>query len=202
MAAFREKGVIMNLLSKGVSTFCLAASLGFPVGAGPLVEKATEAEELLRAGKPPDALARLDEAMQMVWDYGPLFVKNAIYVDAVSGYGQFTERSQGSAFRAGEKLVIYVEPAGYGFGQPVAGHFEMGFDVDFRLTNKNGEVLFQQQDAMRIGQSARQPVRELYLKVSLNFPEMEPADYALYLRFRDQNSDKYTGVEMPLTIVE
>lgn len=192
----------MNLLRRVACTCCTIAVLNTPAIAGPLVDKATEAERLWQGGDPAGALARLDEAVQMAWNAGPLFIRTAVYVDDATGYGQYSERLQGSSFAPDEKLVIYVEPVGYGYGNPVIGLFKIGFDVDLTMLTKEGEVLFAQDDLVRKSQTARTPGREFYLKLTLTLTGMKPGSYDLSLRLRDQNSEKYAMFQMPLTIAE
>lgn len=177
-------------------------ALSTPLAAGPLVDKATEAEDLLRNGDPGGALMRMEEGVELAWDIGPLLIEKVLYVDAASGYGQYTERSEGSVFRPDEKLVIYVEPAGYGYGQLAIGLFEFGFHVDVEVAKSSGEVVVAKQDLMSISQSARAKAKEFYLKLTLTFPGMAVGTYDLYLRLRDQNSKKYAVFHLPLTIAE
>lgn len=63
-----------------------------------------------------DALDDAYAAYMDAWDAAPLSVRKAVFVDdAALGYGLYVER-ESNAFDAGEPLVVYLEPVGYGYG--------------------------------------------------------------------------------------
>lgn len=196
------KGKVMRNSLGGISLTLATMVLNTPATAGPLVDKATQAEQLFNTGDAAGALARLNEAMELAWEAGPMLVRTPVYVDSAAGYGQYTERAQGSTFRPDEKQRVYVEVLGYGYGEAVVGLYQIGFDVDVRVMTKAGELIVGKQDLTSFDTSLRAKAREFYASLTLSFPGIPVGEYDMFLRLRDQNSDKYAVFQMPLTIVE
>ncbi len=177
-------------------------AVGNAAWAGPIVEKATEAEGLLEAGNAPAALDRLQEAMEIAWDASPLIVRKALFVESSSGYGLYVERSAASTFKPGEKLLVYVEPAGYGYGRSAVGGLTIGFDVDFELKDLNGKTLFSKDEFLAIGSPVRYRNREFYLNMTVNLTGLKPGNYVSEFRLRDQNSDKTADFQLRFSVAE
>lgn len=171
-------------------------------GAGPIADKAKEAETLLEAGDAEAALDRLREAVEIAWDASPLIVRKVLFVQRATGYGLYVERTEASTFKPGEKLLIYVEPAGYGYGRSAVGGLTIGFDVDFVLKDAAGKSLFSKDDFLAIGSPVRYRNREFYLNMTVNLTGLKPGDYVSEFRLRDQNSDKMAEFELPFSVVE
>ncbi|MBN9010729.1 MAG: hypothetical protein J0H63_11575, partial [Rhizobiales bacterium] len=96
------------------SAFVALAMIGaaLPVRAaqaGDIADKASQAEALLSAGKPQEALAAFDAASGDFWQALPLSVRVATFVDSVDGYGNYHALPEAS-FKPGDTLKIYLEP--------------------------------------------------------------------------------------------
>ena len=180
-----------------------AIALTGTAGAGPIAEKATEAERLLDGGDAAAALDRLNEAMEIAWDAAPLIVRKALYLEQkASGFGIYVERSAPATFRPGEKLFVYVEPVGYGYGRDAVGSRLVGFNVDFTLTDPDGKVLFSKDDFLQVGSPVRYKNREFFLNLTVNLTGLGPGNYVSKFRLRDQNSEKSAAFELPFSLAE
>ncbi len=176
------------------------AQMPVSAAAGPLVEKATEAERLLDGGDATAALDLLNEATEIVWDAAPLTVRKALYIEDSSGYGLYIERPVPAIFGPGEKILVYVEPVGYGYGRGEAGSLSISFDVDFTLADPDGNALFSKDNFLEIGSQVRYRNREFFLKMTVNLTGLGPGDYVAKFRLRDQNSDKSAEFQLPFSV--
>src|SRR5262245_19571021 len=101
-----------------------------------------------------------DAAVIEAWDKTPLTVRRAVFVsEHPKGFGQYVERKS-KVFPAGEKLVAYVEPVGYGWKLAGDGGFEFGFAVDFLIKTPDGKVLAGQEDFAKLSEASRSRNRE------------------------------------------
>src|SRR3712207_5810455 len=58
--------------------------------AGPVVDAAQRSESLLAEGKPVEALAALDQAVDAAWEASPLVFRKAMLVEESSGFARYT----------------------------------------------------------------------------------------------------------------
>ena len=89
---------------------------------------------------------RAQAALIAAWEKSPLTMRRALFVaKKAQGFGQYEERSS-NVFKAGEPLIAYAEPVGYGWKDVGNGVFEFGFAVDFLIKSPDGKILAGQQD--------------------------------------------------------
>ncbi len=194
-------GDVLNKCAAGLSVV-LGLSLAAPVAAGPIVEKAAEAEQLLQSGEPIDALERLEEAVEIAWAAAPLIVRKALFVEQADGYGLYLSRAAGSVFKPDEKMLIYVEPQAFGYARNGSGSYSIGFDTDFVLADPEGKVLLSQKDFAKVEKPVRYKNREFFLSLTVTLTGVPAGEYQLGFRLRDQNSDKSVVFQLPVTFRE
>jgi len=180
---------------------CAALVLGLcgAAVAGPLADKAGEAEAALKAGKGSEALGLMREALFSVWNDVPMAIPTATYVTApADGYGIYTARD-GNAFAAGEPLLIYLEPIGFDWKQQ-DGLFTSLLTVDFDLTSPDGNVLAGQKGFGRFDFKSHVPNTEYMANLTLNVSGAPAGDYVLVLTVNDENGGGSAKVDMPFSI--
>jgi hypothetical protein len=167
--------------------------------AGPVQDKAGEAETALEAGKGVDAITLLREALFEVWKEAPMAIQTATYVTApADGYGIYTARD-GSAFAANEPLLIYLEPVGFDWIQ-MDGLYTSLLTVDFDLTSPDGNVLAGQKGFGRFDFKSHVPNTEYMANLTLNVSGAPAGDYVLVLTVNDENGGGSAKVNMPFSI--
>lgn len=182
----------------------VAASLFLPLaavaaGAGELVDRATQAEALLRDNKPVQALAEMEAAFNAAWDKAPLGFSEALFVtERPAGFGMYTARPT-AVFRPDEDLHVYSEPFGYGYGSE-GDSFSIGFTADFELRTPKGQILHAQTGFAEPGLATRRRNKEFQVFITYNFQGLRPGDYVLLTRLRDKNSDKVGSFELPFKV--
>ena len=101
----------MTIKAVGLSAFVFAAWASL-AAAGPVADAAARAEALQAEGDVVGALDALNEAVDTVWNDGPLAFRSIAVVESASGFGVFEENAD-PTFRPDEKLTVYVEPVGF-----------------------------------------------------------------------------------------
>ena len=164
--------------------------------AGPIADAAARAEALQADGKTVEALEALDEAVTTVWQEGPLAFRNVAVVESASGFGVYEENSD-PTYRPDERLTVYVEPVGFGYG---SGEETISMTVDLALENATGQVLTETDDVFSISASAPEGKREFYMALTFEVPFLRPGEYKATFTVQDQNSDKIGSFEVPFSI--
>jgi hypothetical protein len=149
-----------------------------------------------------DEIDKREAAVLEAWNATPLTVRRAIFVDGhPEGFGQYVERAN-NVFRAGEKLVTYAEPVGYGWKDIGGGLYQFGFKVDFLVKTANGKVIGGQEDFADIALKSHARNREFDVLLNLNLSDIEPGDYVIEYKLRDIASSKIVSISQPFKIVE
>jgi hypothetical protein len=187
-----------HLARFGTSLLLLFA---LPVLAGPIADKAIEAEQALAGNNPAAALAAMEAAYDRFWADMPMQVRNAQLVESASGYGVFQPR-EGMAFKRGEPLEIYIEPLGYGYGNDGLGNKQIALTFDVALNDTAGKTLVQQRDLTKITVSSRTLNRELFNTITLNLGNTPVGRYVATFTVRDLNSAKQANFDIPFEIAE
>jgi hypothetical protein len=160
---------------------------------------------LLSGGSFAQSVPELDKreaALVEAWEKMPLTVRRALFeTDRAEGFGQYKERTS-NVFKPGEKLVAYVEPAGYGWKEAGPGEFEFGFNVDFLLKSPDGKVLGGQENFANLALKSHARNREFMLNLTMNVSGAPPGDYVLEYKLRDVTGDKSTVIQLPFKIAK
>lgn len=183
----------MHFKAARVSAF-LVLSWSSLALAGPALDAAQRAEALAAEGKVVEAFTALGEGVDALWRAVPLSFRSVAVVESASGFGIYQERPA-SAFRPDDKLTVYVEPVGYGYGAD-----QIGFSADLALENDTGQVLTEAKDAFSVSAPAPEGKREFFMTFSFSVPFVRPGQYTAIFTVRDQNSDKTGSFEVPFEI--
>jgi len=167
--------------------------------AGPLQDKAGEAEAALSAGKGGEAITLMREALFEAWKETPVAIPTATYVAApADGFGIYAARD-GNVFAAGEPLLIYLEPTGFDWKQQDGLYLSL-LTVDFDLTSSDGNVLAGQKGFGRFDFKSHVPNTEYMANLTLNVSGAPAGDYVLVLTVNDVNGGGSAKVDMPFSI--
>jgi hypothetical protein len=167
--------------------------------AGPIGDKATEAENLIAAGDAAGSLAAFDAATEAYWAASPLQFRAALFADNVTAFGKYEARAN-NTFRAGDTLQIYLEPVGYGFATDGDG-FRVSFSAGIEI-RKGDVILGKTDDLGTFGWQGRTKSREVHAAVSVGLPSLSPGDYQLLLTLNDPTSGKSATTTLPFTVAE
>ena len=162
--------------------------------AGPVADAAAEAEALHADGKIVEALNALEKAVDAVWTDGPLAFRTVAIVDSAASFGLYQERAD-TTFEPDQKLTVYVEPVGFGYGSD-----SVGFTADLTLENATGQVLNETADVFDIDTQFGEGRREFYMTLAFDVPFLRPGEYKATLTVHDRNSDKSGSFEVPFSV--
>lgn len=166
--------------------------------AGPVVDAAARAEALQAEGKTVEALDALNEAVDSIWTQGPLAFRKVVLVESTAPSGAYVERTD-RTFRPDDKLVVHVEPVGYGYGGSGSGA-RIGFTGDLALENATGQILTEAKDLFSVSVDSAAGRREFDMTLSFQVPYVRPGEYIARFTIRDQNSDKTGSFDVPFTV--
>jgi len=167
--------------------------------AGNVTDAADQAEKLAQQGNSIDALVTMDEAVGRLWDKLPLTVLESDFVTTKpGGYGNYEVRPD-ARFKAGEKMLVYAELAGFGYGRD-GDLFIINLGADVQLRDNEGKVLGGQANFATFNYRSHVPNREFFAFITYNFTGLKPGAYTVVTTLRDHNSNKTGSFELPFTI--
>jgi hypothetical protein len=172
-----------------------------PAGAqaGEAVTFAERAERALAEGQPAKAHAAAREALFAIWKRMPLTIRRAVFVrKPAAGYGIYNPRE--AVFRSGEKLLVYLEPVGYGFDKAAKGVYRFQFTVDLTLASADGKILGGKEGFARFPMTSRERNSEFYMSLDLDLGKAPEGKYVLILTIRDDVKGQTASVRMPFEI--
>jgi hypothetical protein len=146
-----------------------------------------------------DAQASLRLAMMAISDRAPLEID---YFDFVTkeapNFSNITLRAD-NIFRAGEPLLIYVEPTGYAF-QRKGERLRFGVEVDFELLDESGKVLGGQKKFVQRAIEGWDPVFDFYMNLTYSFKGLAPGKYVVRTVLHDIVDKDEAWFELPFEI--
>ncbi len=180
----------------------VAATAAIEAGAqaSDISQLATEADNLLQQAKPANALSAFDQATDAFWKASPLQFRTAVFVDAVTGFGQYRPRGE-ATFHSGETATVYLAPVGYGFIAD-AGSVRVEMTTGVEIRTPGGLILAKTDDFGNVVWQGLTKSHEVPLKIAVPLPDLKPGDYVLHLTVGDRASAKSATVAMPFSIVE
>ncbi|WP_073051531.1 hypothetical protein [Kaistia soli] len=179
------------------SAFALALS-GVVATAGEVASKASEAETLLGEGKMAEAIDALDASVEAFWKAAPLSFRKALFVDSVTGFGEFQPRAN-AAFAPSSELKIYVEPVGFGWKEVTEGE-TVTFRTSIEIRSDKGLILAKSASPAVLEKTSRSKSRDFHITVTFDLPALKPGPYKLILTVTDEATGKSAPIELPLTI--
>ena len=196
MAGICRLGTLARAMIAASSIAVAAASGAL---AGPIGDKAGEAENLITSGDAAGSLAAFDAATDAFWAASPLQVRAALFADKVTAFGKYEPRASGP-FHAGDTAQVYLEPVGYGFAADGGGtsvSFSAGVEI-----RKGDVILGKTDDLGTFGWQGRTKSREVHAAVSVTLPSLSPGDYQLLVTLNDTNSGKSATTTLPFTVAQ
>jgi hypothetical protein len=175
---------------KSIAAVLMATLIAVPAAfAGEIGDRAAEAEKLLDSGNSAGALEKFRTAEDALWQAMPLAVLNVKHVDTADGFGIYKERAN-HIYKPGEKIVLYMEPVGYGYGSDGLGNSEIALSVDLTVLSEAGENLGTLEKIGRVQIASRSHNREIFFKLNISLDGLPAGKYRADFVMHDENSDK------------
>ena len=179
--------------------FVFVAAVGLAM-AGAASSIAQTSTPVLTADEALAKLDRLDDEVAKVWASSPLAFRNVAVVDSVEGFGDFKPR-EGNEFKAGETLMVYVEPVGFSYALE-NGRYAFALAADLSIESTTGQIIAEGEDLFLIDDSSRVQIREFHMVLSVNVPDIKAGGYNAIYQVKDMNSGKTGSFSVPFTIGE
>lgn len=154
------------------------------------------------AGQSLADVEKAEAAVFEAWNAMPIDFRVALFVEeAPQGFGLYNPRAE-ALFKAGEPIIVYAEPVGYGWTDNGDGTWGFGFTVDLAIKNKEGGILASQENYQRAEFVSRSRNRELMLTFTLTLDGAPAGDYIVEYLIHDITGDKQATISLPFTIAE
>ena len=105
-------------------------------------------------------------------------------------------------YKAGEPVLVYAEPFGFGYGEGADGLYSIGFLVDLRVLSETGDVLGEMPGIANLDLTSRFKNREFQANLTYTLSGVAPGHYVLETTLHDKNSSKTGTFQNTIEIVE
>ncbi|HLQ27481.1 MAG TPA: hypothetical protein VK138_16575 [Acidiferrobacterales bacterium] len=180
------------------SLLCLSMTL---LAASPLSKLLTEAESAYEKKDYQAAIGKLTEAQEQIRNEAPLELANVILVaQKAQGMGQGIKPRPNNRYRAGQEILVYLEPQNYGI-RSQSGGYHAQLVLDLLVKEPAGKQLFEQKAFGRFPVDTARLVRDLYLNVTVTLTGAPAGKYLLEVVAHDVVGDKSANVTIPVEII-
>jgi len=195
MEARRLGSMLRLVLAAG-----LAAMVSAPALADPSVAQLLDRAKRENADhKPLAALRDVQAAYDRLWNEGPLFLIQALFIkEDPQGYGHYDPRTD-TVFTKSDPLYIYIEPGGYGFKFD-GTLYRFGFAVDIAVLDANGQERGGAKDFTNFDYVKRTANKEIELNFVISPLGLAPGDYQLKLTIHDKVKNQSVEQSLPFSI--
>ncbi|MDR2459158.1 MAG: hypothetical protein LBE38_00025 [Deltaproteobacteria bacterium] len=165
-----------------------------------LLQKAINAHSV---GDNTTALQSLWEAEELIWNMGPMGVRNVAYILTEPEYfSQYTPKV-GETFLPNELLIFYCEPFGYTQRKNADGTYSNSLMWSFNVLNVQGEPIGGQQD---IGPYPHDGYRtfltDKMLTLTISLSQIPPGSYILQIILIDYLNPSHTvEIQKPFNLI-
>jgi len=180
----------------GLAAFLLLTG---PAGAAELKDLLAAAGSQAQEGRSLEALATLRQALAQIWREMPLTVKKAVLVsEKAPSFGSYRPR-EGNSFKAGEPILLYLEPVGYRF-KPLDGGHQFGLACDLTVLSEEGKILGGQRDFGQWSFDSRELIFDFFMNLTINLTGLPAGRYLIEITLRDLNSTESARVQTPVVL--
>jgi len=165
-----------------------------------LATETSAAEALAAQGKFVEALDAMRDAVILLWEKVPLGFRHALWLSgAPGGWGMYTPRPSVS-FAAGEDMIAYAEPVGFGWRRTEDGLWLMDWSADVVIKAKDGSELKRVTDFQHLTVASHERNQEVFASFTYSFSGIPPGDYVVDTILRDKVSGKSGTFSLPFTV--
>jgi hypothetical protein len=180
--------------------FLTVLVLTFGLAGGAVADTVDEFVALAKAfaaeGKTAESAAAMHDAAAELWLQTPFaFARSTFVTDDAPRYGAYDPRPD-NTFPAGEVLLVYAEPVGFGWRKESDLYF-IDQVVDAALLSTDGDVLWEQKEFGRFDFSSRRRFMDYFLNLSLNITGLPKGEFVLRYIVTDQVRDQQATISLP-----
>jgi hypothetical protein len=175
--------------------FSSAVLLALPLGlsgvsahAGEVVDAAAAVEAAIAAGDFNAWQAANATLLDIAWVQPGLHFNRLLLTSGTAvGYGSYEVRPD-NVYAVGEKIFVYAEPEGFGFGELGNGKLEIAFDIDLRVLDGSGALLVEAPNFMQLQYQTAGKVHEFLANMTVELGDTPAGQYTLEFIFHDRHN--------------
>jgi hypothetical protein len=142
--------------------------------------------ERYKKGDPAETISLLAEAIMQIRNSMPLKIGKLYLCSEVRDYNDY-DAKDGFVLRAGEPLLLYIEPEGYGIRKE-ENQYKIWISQDAVIKNEKGETIFQRNDWVEYNKAFPTPIIPFYLTNRVSDIPAGKYTYSLTLKDHHKNS--------------
>ena len=168
--------------------------------AGPVTQLLEESQQAHQAGNKSLAVIKMQEALEMLWQDADIWVaKSVLIANKASGFGIYNKRAD-NVYKAGQPILVYVEPMGYNHRLRQDGKYEFGVISDFIVKRPSGEILGGKKNVARMVLVSSRPNQEMFLNLTYRLSGAPPGKYVIETVLHDVVSNKMVSIDNEIEI--
>jgi len=146
-----------------------------------------------------DDIDALQQAVIDAWSKMPLTVRRVMFVtEKAPLLGAWSKRPT-NVFKAGEKLLTYIELVGYTWKQQ-GSMLNFGATVDFVIKSPDGKILGGQENFAKLSLASRIKLQEFMINLTMSLDGIAPGKYVIEYTLHDLGGEKVVVVDQPFEI--
>jgi hypothetical protein len=183
-----------------LAALLVLASSPAPTRGDSLADRLSSAGSKAAAGRHLEAFEDLKAAEFELWRKMTAMEsrRTVLVAEEPAFFGSYLPKPD-NRYRAGEPVLIYVEPVGYTIGEE-DGRYHLLLTADFTLVSGQGAILGGQRDFGRWEMTSRQPPTDFMMFFTYEFSGLTPGDYTIETLIKDANSDRTLTLNTPITV--
>ncbi len=168
-------------------------------GAEDLSAQVQAAEALAAQGKYVAALDAMRDASVTLWEKAPLAFRHALWVSEPPGGWAMYQPRPANSFGAGEEMIAYAEPIGFGWGKQ-GDEWLIDWAADVIIRSKDGTELKRVNDFQHITVKSHERNQEVFASFTYTLSGVPPGEYVVDTILRDKVSGKTGSFSLPFVI--
>ncbi|MEP3106363.1 MAG: hypothetical protein ABJO09_08395 [Hyphomicrobiales bacterium] len=192
MASFFSKlafTIAMVMLFACTGIFCFSVS---HANAETPSEIAAEAEELARQGDMPEALEKMQQAADALWDLQNFkLLKSGFEVDGTL--------QNSLVVKSGEAFTAVAAFAGFGYRNE-GDKLSVSFEVDLNILHQSGRILASRENFAVVSEAVSNRIAEFTLKMKVQTPALLDGEYQAVFKVRDLASEQSRDFILPFSV--
>jgi len=147
----------------------------------------SEALERFRKGEAVETMNLLGEAMMQIRNNLPLEISKLFMCSEIRDFNDYDAKA-GFELKAGEPLLLYIEPEGYGVRKE-EGEYRIWISQDVEIKNVEGEVIFQRNNWVDYNKGFPTPVIPFFLTNRIT--DIPPGQYTYTFTLKDHHKNTF-----------
>lgn len=148
-------------------------------------------------GQKAEAHHHLLDALITVQNEMPLEISRVVFCKEINGFDDIVPLDS-DEIPFGQQLLIYIEPSNVRITKQPGGKYLVRFSEDMKITNQDGQVMFDKKNWINFQQLSRMP--GLYVFARNSFTDVPAGNYTFEISINDLLAEKSVTKTVALTV--